>query len=65
MEVIKFTENEDGTADVELEMTEEEKSLLIQEGFVSLIKKSIELGCFDNQDEQTTRTVPDPTIQDT
>lgn len=41
IEVTKFRENEDGSADVELKCNEKAKAFMIQEGFISLIKKSL------------------------
>ena len=41
MEVIDLTEHEDGSATVVLDVTEQEKSLLIQVGFVQVLKDSI------------------------
>jgi ribosome biogenesis SPOUT family RNA methylase Rps3 len=43
MIVKTITEHEDGSADVELQdMTPEEMQLIMQEGFISLMKKAIE-----------------------
>jgi ribosome biogenesis SPOUT family RNA methylase Rps3 len=43
MIVKTITEHEDGSADVELQdMTPEEMQLIMQEGFISLLKKAIE-----------------------
>jgi ribosome biogenesis SPOUT family RNA methylase Rps3 len=42
MIVKTITEHEDGSADVELQdMTPEEMQLIMQEGFISLMKKAI------------------------
>lgn len=41
MQVISLTEHTDDSATVELEMTEQEKMLLIQVGFVQALKDSI------------------------
>ena len=43
MEVIKINEQDDGSAIVELEITEEEKDLLIEVGFNELVRKGMEL----------------------
>jgi ribosome biogenesis SPOUT family RNA methylase Rps3 len=43
MIVTTIKEHEDGSADVELQdMTPEEMQLIMQEGFISLLKKAIE-----------------------
>ena len=42
MIVEKLTEHADGSATVIIEMDEKEKEALIEEGFVSMLKKSIE-----------------------
>jgi ribosome biogenesis SPOUT family RNA methylase Rps3 len=43
MRVVTVNEHEDGSADVELQdMTPEEVKLIMQEGFISLLKKAIE-----------------------
>jgi ribosome biogenesis SPOUT family RNA methylase Rps3 len=43
MRVVTIKEHEDGSADVELQdMTPEEMNLILQEGFISLLKKAIE-----------------------
>lgn len=42
MKVLNIVENTDGSANVELEMTDEEQLLLIQEGFTSLLLKSLQ-----------------------
>jgi len=41
--VKNLIENEDGSADVELEIDEPTKMILIQEGFLSILKDWIEL----------------------
>jgi len=41
--VKNLIENEDGSADVELEIDEPTKMILIQEGFLSILKEWIEL----------------------
>ena len=44
MKVVTVKENEDGTADVELQdISPEELKLLIQEGFISLLRKAIDM----------------------
>ena len=63
MKVVDFKENEDGSASVELDMSEEEKSLLIEAGFIQLLKNSIEQGLFGHQCEQKSHIVPDPTTE--
>lgn len=40
-EVVSFTENEDGSANIQVEMDEKTKSYLIQEGVLALIEKGI------------------------
>lgn len=43
MRVVTVKENEDGSADVELQdISPEEVQLLMQEGFISLLRKAIE-----------------------
>jgi len=42
MKVLEIVEREDGSADVELEMSEEEHKLLIQYAVVNLLKEAIE-----------------------
>lgn len=43
MKVVTVKEHEDGSADVELQdMTQEEMRLIMEEGFISLLKKAIE-----------------------
>jgi len=42
MKVNTITENDDGSADVELDLTKEEQRLLIEKGFNSLLKEYIE-----------------------
>jgi hypothetical protein len=63
MKVVDYKENEDGSANVELEMTEEEKSYLIEVGFIQLLKNAIEHGYFGHQCEQKSHIVPDPTTE--
>jgi len=41
MEVLSITDQPDGSAIVELNMTEEENNMLIQHAFVDLLKKAI------------------------
>lgn len=42
MKVVTIKENEDGSADVELQdITAQEMNALVQEGFISLLKKAI------------------------
>lgn len=42
MKVVTIKEHEDGSADVELQdMSPEEMQLIMQEGFISLLKKAI------------------------
>lgn len=44
MNVVTVKENEDGSADVELQdISAEELKLLIQEGFISLLRKAIDM----------------------
>lgn len=43
MEVIEIKEQKDGSAIVELDITEEEKNLLINVGFNTMLKKGITL----------------------
>ena len=44
MKVVTVKEHEDGTADVELQdISPEELKLLIQEGFISLLRKAIDM----------------------
>lgn len=42
LEVISFKENEDGSANLEVEMDEKTKAFLIQEGMLALIEKGLE-----------------------
>jgi len=42
MEVLDVIENDDGTSTLTLEMTEEEKNMLIQYAIVKLLKEYIE-----------------------
>mgnify|MGYP005621673753 CR=1 FL=1 len=42
IEVVNIVENEDGTANVELELDVEAVRLLLQEGFISILKTHIE-----------------------
>ena len=42
MKVLEIVEREDGSADVELEMSKEEVKLLIQYAVVNLLKEAIE-----------------------
>jgi hypothetical protein len=49
-----LVENEDGSADVELELDEEAKILLIGEGFLSIVKEWIELHKNDNKKAERT-----------
>jgi hypothetical protein len=43
MKVVTVKEHEDGSADVELQdMSPEEVQLIMQEGFISLLRKAIE-----------------------
>ena len=42
IEVVNIVENEDGTANVELELDTEAVRLLMQEGFISILKTHIE-----------------------
>lgn len=48
IKVIAIEENEDGSANVELEMNHDAKSLLIEIGFIELLERHIEgLGTTD------------------
>ena len=40
-EILKMTENEDGSANMEVEMDDETKSFLIQMGIIAVIKEAI------------------------
>lgn len=42
IEVVNIVENEDGTANVELELDAEAVRLLMQEGFISILQTHIE-----------------------
>lgn len=42
MEVIKITEKEDGSAELVLELTEEENRILIEYAVVDILKKHLE-----------------------
>ena len=42
IELLNLTENEDGSADMEVELDEEAKTLLIQVGLEALIIRAIE-----------------------
>lgn len=42
IEVVNIVENEDGTANVELELDTEAVRLLLQEGFISIMQTHIE-----------------------
>ena len=42
IEVVNIVENEDGTANVELELDAEATRLLMQEGFISILTTHIE-----------------------
>ena len=42
IEVVNIVENEDGTANVELELDAEATRLLMQEGFISILQTHIE-----------------------
>lgn len=42
IKILEVTENEDGSANVELELSDEAKQMLLEEGFNSVIKKYIE-----------------------
>jgi hypothetical protein len=42
IEVVNIIENEDGTANVELELDTEAVRLLMQEGFISILRTHIE-----------------------
>lgn len=42
IELLSLTENEDGSADMEVELDEEAKTLLIQVGLEALIIRAIE-----------------------
>jgi hypothetical protein len=41
MEVLKITENKDGSANVDLSMTEEENNMLIQYAVTNILKEQI------------------------
>ena len=51
MIVENVVENEDGSADIDLHLNKEEVTLLIQEGFITLIKKYVE-------DQEVQKRVP-------
>lgn len=51
MIVENVVENEDGSADLDLHLDKDEVTLLIQEGFITLIKRYIE-------DEEVKKRVP-------
>jgi len=42
IEVSNYKEHEDGTASMQLDTDDEATKLLVQEGFISLLKKAIE-----------------------
>lgn len=42
VEVLNIIENEDGSANVELDLDAEAVKLLVQEGFISILKNHIE-----------------------
>jgi len=42
IEVVELEENEDGSATLELKMSEDTKSLLIEAGLISLIRKYLD-----------------------
>lgn len=49
IKVVELEENEDGSATLELEMSEDTKTLLIEAGLISLIRKYL-----DEVDNETT-----------
>jgi len=52
--VKNLIENEDGSADVELEMDEPTKMILIQEGFLAVLKEWIEQQKYANKKTEGT-----------
>lgn len=41
LQVVEYKEHENGSATIELEMCDKAKSFLIEQGFISIIKKSL------------------------
>ena len=68
MEVISITDQEDGSAIVELSMTEEENNFFVEYAVVDILKKQIErmsrvcCDCQEVIDDETIETYPDTEI---
>ena len=68
MEVISIKEQEDGSAIVELNMTEAENNMLIEYAVVDILRKQIEklsrvcCDCQEPIDDETIKTYPDTEI---
>lgn len=42
MQITNFEEQKDGSATIQLDMTDEEKTILINIGFIAILKRSID-----------------------
>jgi hypothetical protein len=68
MEVISITEQEDGSAIVELNMTEAENNMLIEYAVVDILRKQMEklsrvcCDCQEPIDDETIKKYPDTEI---